>query len=123
MNIAVKSDVPIPINNVVAKPLIGPVPKTNKINAVKPVVILASRIDDSALLNPSATAFCAPLPLRNSSRIRSKMSTFASTEIPIVNTIPAIPGSVKTAPRPARIPKINKMFSAKAMSAYTPEEP
>ena len=59
MNIAVKSDVPIPINNVVAKPLIGPVPKTNKINAVKPVVILASRIDDSALLNPSATAFLA----------------------------------------------------------------
>ena len=53
MKIAVNNDVPIPINNVVAKPLIGPVPKINRIKAVKPVVILASKIDDNALLNPS----------------------------------------------------------------------
>ena len=39
--------------NVVAKPLIGPVPNTNKINAVKPVVMLASKIDDKALEKPS----------------------------------------------------------------------
>lgn len=59
IKIAVNSDVTIPINNVVAKPLIGPVPNTNKIKAVKPVVMLASRIDDNALLNPSLIAsFC-----------------------------------------------------------------
>ena len=117
MKIAVNKEVPIPINKVVANPLIGPVPKTNKIKAVKPVVIFASKIEDKALLNPSATDFCAPFPLRNSSRIRSKISTFASTDIPMVNTIPAIPGNVNTAPKPARIPKINKMFNAKAISA------
>ena len=53
MKIAVNKEVAIPINKVVAKPLIGPVPKMNKINAVKPVVTLASKIDDKALLNPS----------------------------------------------------------------------
>jgi len=44
MKIAVKSEVPIPIRRVVAKPLIGPVPKINSMRAVSPVVILASRI-------------------------------------------------------------------------------
>ena len=63
------------------------------------------------------------LPLNNSSRIRSKISTFASTDIPIVNTIPAIPGSVNTAPKPDRIPKINNRFSINAISAPTPALP
>ena len=49
IKIAVNKDVAIPINRVVAKPLIGPVPKTKRINAVKPVVILASKIEESAL--------------------------------------------------------------------------
>ena len=92
INIAVNNDVKIPMINVVAKPLIGPVPNTNNIKAVKPVVILASKIEDNAFAKPSLIAsFCA-LPLASSSRIRSKISTLASTEIPIVNTIPAIPG-------------------------------
>ena len=39
--------------NVVAKPLIGPVPNTNKIKAVKPVVMFASKIEDNALEKPS----------------------------------------------------------------------
>ena len=56
MNIAVNNEVAIPIKRVVAKPLIGPDPNTNNIKAVNPVVILASRIDDSALLKPSLTA-------------------------------------------------------------------
>ena len=45
MNIAVNKEVIIPINNVVAKPLIGPDPKTNNMIAVKPVVMFASKID------------------------------------------------------------------------------
>ena len=57
MKIAVNKEVPIPINKVVANPLIGPVPKTKRIKAVKPVVIFASRMEDKALLNPSFTAF------------------------------------------------------------------
>ena len=57
MNIAVNKEVAIPINRVVAKPLIGPVPNTNKISAVRPVVIFASKIEDKALSKPSATAF------------------------------------------------------------------
>ena len=44
MKIAVNKDVAIPISKVVAKPLIGPDPKTKRINAVRPVVILASKI-------------------------------------------------------------------------------
>ena len=123
MKIAVKSEVPIPIRSVVAKPLMGPVPKIKRINAVNPVVILASKIEDSALLNPSAIAFRIPFPFLNSSRTRSKIRTFASTEIPMVNTIPAIPGKVSTAPRPARIPKIKRMFNNNAMSANNPELP
>ena len=42
MKIAVNNDVKIPMIKVVANPLIGPVPNTNKIIAVKPVVILAT---------------------------------------------------------------------------------
>ena len=71
INIAVNNDVTIPINKVVANPLIGPVPNTNKIKAVKPVVMFASKIDDNALLNPSLIASFCPLPLAISSRTRS----------------------------------------------------
>ena len=53
---AVKSDVIIPINKVVANPLMGPEPNINKMIAVKPVVIFASKIEDSALAKPSETA-------------------------------------------------------------------
>ena len=45
IKMAVNKEVAIPINKVVAKPLIGPVPNTKRINAVKPVVIFASKID------------------------------------------------------------------------------
>ena len=123
INIAVNKDVAIPINNVVANPLIGPDPKTNNINAVSPVVIFASRMDDNALLNPSLTACFCPFPLTNSSLILSKIRTLASTDIPIVRTIPAIPGRVRTAPRPASIPNINTIFNTRATSAYNPARP
>ena len=123
MKIAVNKEVKIPMINVVAKPLIGPVPNTNKIKAVKPVVILASNIEDKALEKPSFTASFCDLPLAISSLILSKISTFASTEIPIVNTIPAIPGNVNTAPKLANTPKINKMFNSKAISANPPAFP
>ena len=123
IKMAVKSEVAIPINKVVANPLMGPVPNTKRINAVSPVVILASKIEDSALLNPSAMAFLMPLPFLSSSLTLSKINTFASTDIPMVNTIPAIPGKVNTAPNPARIPKISSMFITRATSANIPAVP
>ena len=123
MKMAVKSEVAIPINRVVANPLMGPVPKTKRINAVSPVVMLASKIEESALLNPSATAFLNPFPFLSSSLTLSKINTLASTDIPMVSTIPAIPGKVNTAPKPARIPKIRSMFRTKAISAYIPAFP
>ena len=48
---------------------------------------------------------------------------FASTAVPIVNTIPAIPGKVSTAPKLAKIPNKKSKFTAKAMFAYKPDLP
>ena len=123
IKIAVNNEVPIPIRSVVANPLMGPVPKINKINAVKPVVIFASNIEDRALLKPSEIDLRVPFPLSSSSLTLSKIKTFASTDIPIVRTIPAIPGNVSTAPKPANIPKMRRMLSSKAVSAKIPELP
>jgi hypothetical protein len=39
---------------------------------------------------------------------------FASTAVPIVNTIPAIPGNVNTAPKLAKIPNKNNKLTNKA---------
>ena len=73
MKIAQNNEVAIPIIKVVAKPLIGPVPNTKRINPVKPVVIFASIIDGIAprILNASLMASFNPFPDRNSSRILS----------------------------------------------------
>ena len=123
IKMAVKSDVAIPINKVVANPLMGPVPKTKRINAVSPVVILASKIEDSALLNPSEMAFLRPLPFLSSSLTLSKINTFASTDIPMVNTIPAIPGSVSVACNALKAPKIKMIFTNNAPTAKIPKRP
>ena len=66
MKIAVNNEVAIPIIKVNANPLIGPVPNTNKIIAVKPVVMLASKIDDNALeiLLPSQIGYIGALGSR-----------------------------------------------------------
>ena len=63
IKIAVNNEVNIPINNVVANPLIGPVPKIKRTRAVTPVVAFASNMDDNALLNPSAIACFCPFSL------------------------------------------------------------
>ena len=123
IKIAVNKEVAIPINKVVAKPLIGPVPNNNNIKPVSPVVIFASRMEDKAFLKPSEIASACAFPLANSSRIRSKISTFASTDIPIVSTIPAIPGNVSTAPSPANTPKMNRILTTNAISAKIPALP
>jgi hypothetical protein len=52
-----------------------------------------SAIAENALSKPALMAACGELPARNSSRMRSKMSTLASAAMPMVRTTPAIPGS------------------------------
>jgi len=53
-NTAVIIDAPIPMIKVTPKPLIGPVPKLYKTMPAMSVVMLASRIDVNALLNPES---------------------------------------------------------------------
>ena len=117
MKIAENKVVAIPISKVVAKPWIGPLPKNNKIRAVSAVVMLESKIDDKACLKPSTTAWLIFLPLRNSSLDRSNISTFESTAIPMVSTIPAIPGKVSTAPILANTPNMRRILNMRARSA------
>ena len=54
-----------------------------------------------ACLKPSSIAGRTVLPWSSSSRMRSKISTFASTAMPIESTKPASPGSVSVASNPA----------------------
>ena len=80
-------------------------------------------MDGNAFLKPMLIASVLPTPAFISSRIRSNIKMFASTAVPIVNTIPAIPAKVKTAPKEARHPKINTTFTAKAIFATIPPLP
>ena len=53
----------------------------------------------------------------------SKIITLASTAIPIVNTIPAIPGSVSVAPIKPKEEIIINRFAIKATLAINPNIP
>ena len=57
------------------------------------VVMFESAIDENALSKPALMAACGLMPLRSSSRMRSKIRMFASTAMPTVSTMPAMPGS------------------------------
>ena len=108
---ALNIDANIPKDKVIEKPLMGPEPKTNNSKDAINVVILASKIVDIALSNPFLIADKVFVFFENSSLILSKINTFASTAIPIVNTIPAIPGRVKVAPMiPNKAMMMNKFI-------------
>ena len=62
----------IPIPNVTANPLMGPVPKWYNTNATANVVTFASSIVQKARWYPLTTADHTVLPVRSSSRMRSK---------------------------------------------------
>jgi hypothetical protein len=94
---AVNMEVMMPSDSVTAKPRIGPVPKVNSTMAAISVVMLPSAMADRAFSYPEWIAACGVLPFLISSRMRSKISTFASTAMPTVSTMPAIPGSVSAA--------------------------
>ena len=73
----------------------GPEPCQNRIIAVSSVVMFASKIVLKTFSYPASTALENRFPAFCSSRIRSKINTLASTAIPIVSTIPAIPARVR----------------------------
>ncbi|MNO06040.1 hypothetical protein D3C81_2276500 [compost metagenome] len=62
------------------------------------------------------------MPLASSSRIREKISTLASTAIPMVRTIPAIPGRVSVAPSRDISASSMTMLPARAMVAIRPKK-
>ena len=66
------------------------------------------------------TAARGLLPCRSSSRMRSLMSTLASTAMPIVSTSPAIPGSVIDAPNIASSATWSTRLKMTAMFAIIP---
>jgi len=103
---AVKTDVTMPMANVTANPRMGPAPSWNKIIAANNVVMLASRMVPNARLYPRSIDVTEFLPAEISSRIRSKIKTLASTAMPTVKTIPAMPGNVSVAEAPTARPSL-----------------
>jgi hypothetical protein len=99
--IAVNIEAMMPIARVTAKPRTGPVPNWKRTKAVSSVVSCASTIAESAWPKPSLTATRGLRPAASSSRMRSKISTLASTAMPMERISPAMPGSVSVAPIPA----------------------
>ena len=69
---------------------------------------------------PASMAAFGVLPLRSSSRIRSKIMTFASIDIPTVRMSPAMPGRVKVAWSEASTAKTRRIFHISAKSAKIP---
>ena len=86
------------------------------------MVTLASTIVREALSNPCLTANRNLAPFTNSSRMRSKISTFASTLMPTVNTKPARPGRVNGAEIKMISAKVNRTFNSNTKQATRPEK-
>tara|TARA_B100000700_G_C14338034_1_gene531343 strand:+ start:62 stop:523 length:462 start_codon:yes stop_codon:yes gene_type:complete len=121
--IAVNIDANIPNDKVIEKPLIGPEPNINNNKAAIKVVIFASKIVEIALSKPFLIADKVLLLFLYSSLILSKIKTFASTAIPIVKTIPAIPGNVNVAPIVPNKDIIINRFAISEILANKPNKP
>ena len=67
-------------------------------------------------------ALVRTLPLASSSRMRSKIRMLASTAMPMVSTMPAMPGSVMVALVRAIVPSTSTVFTSSARSATTPQK-
>ena len=113
------------MDNVTANPFTGPDPKINKIIEAMSVVMFASKIVTTDLLKPKSNAcILFPIFFLISSLILSKIKTFASTAIPTVKIIPAIPGKVSVASKIVKTPSsinkfdINDIFAIKPNKRY-----
>ena len=87
----------------IENPLTGPDPKINRIIAAIIVVMFASKIVIFDFEYPLSKAIRLFFSLLVSSFILSKIKTFASTAIPTVKIIPAIPGRVRVASNNVKI--------------------
>ena len=113
-----------PIKSVSANPLTKLDVKRYKIMAVMIVEILESRIDGHARRKPSSTAPVFGSPRFNSSLIRSKISTFASTAMPMVSTNPASPArDIVKSGMSLKSPSVRAMYMRSANDAKTPNIP
>ena len=112
--------VKIPTPKVTEKPFTGPDPIKNKMNAAIRVVMFASKIVVLDFVYPASKAIIGFFSFLVSSFIRSKIKTFASTAIPTVKIIPAIPGKVYVASNKVRIPISKKRFETRARLAINP---
>ena len=99
-----------PIDRVRAKPLtiVAPkaLPNQNRIPQVIKVAILESRIEGQALFQAISTAWFKRRPSLNYSFNRSKIKILASSALPVLNMIPAIPGNVKVTGTYLKIEKV-----------------
>ena len=84
------------------------------------VVALESRMVSNARSYPAWIAACGVTPLRNSSRTRSLISTFASIAIPSVSAMPAMPGRVSVACIIDNNATSNSRFAASASMEIVP---
>jgi hypothetical protein len=91
---ALKKLTATPSPSVMAKPRTTSVPRMASTMQAMIVETLLSRIAGNARRKPVSTAGPTLLPWRNSSRVRSKMSTLASTAMPTLSTNPARPARV-----------------------------
>ena len=87
-----------PKNSVVANPRIGPVPNWNRNAAPISAERCVSTSVRNTRLKPALIDARTPRCAASSSLMRSKISTFESTPMPIVRMKPAMPGSVIVAP-------------------------
>ena len=82
------------MTSVIAKPRIGPVPNWNRNAREMSAATCVSSSVRKTRLKPALIAARTPRCAASSSLMRSKISTFESTPMPIVSTKPAMPGSV-----------------------------
>ena len=106
--------------SVTAKPLTGPVPNWSRNSAEMIVVACVSTIVAKAFEKPFSIAALGARPLRSSSRMRSKTSTFESTAMPIVRMKPAMPGRVSVASNIAIAAASSSAFRISARIAFQP---
>ena len=113
-----------PMASVEAKPTISVAPKllpnAYRTEQVISVEIFESRIDGHARFQPTSMADASNLPARNSSLMRSKMSTLASTAIPIERTKPAMPASDNVTANILKRASVNIAYRSRARSARMP---
>jgi len=87
------------------------------------VVRFESTMDRLARSKPARIACTGRRPRASSSRMRSKMSTLASTAMPMVNTTPAMPGKVNVAPSAAMPPMSRVRVHRSIPLASIPDQP